>query len=175
MVLEYEAQFMELLRYDPHLNMEKLKVNKFKFNINFNIHVKARILMPQKLHDAVQKALIVEEEMNNGGQRRTRVRPIGHMILGAQKHQTLARHTSRYQDTSRGPMLMKPRRPNPQQRTPYRGPLHQQQRRPKQQYFRYVQWNRPGSQAGRPTTSTLGTRSTGMKAGCWTCGEPHYQ
>jgi hypothetical protein len=31
MVLEYEARFMELLRYAPHLNTEKLKVNKFVF------------------------------------------------------------------------------------------------------------------------------------------------
>jgi hypothetical protein len=29
MVPEYEARFMELLRYAPHLNTEKLKVNKF--------------------------------------------------------------------------------------------------------------------------------------------------
>jgi hypothetical protein len=53
MVLEYEAKFMELLRYDPHLNMEKLKVNKFVFDLNFNIHAKVRILMPQTLHDTV--------------------------------------------------------------------------------------------------------------------------
>ena len=26
---EYEAHFMELLRYAPHLNTEELKVNKF--------------------------------------------------------------------------------------------------------------------------------------------------
>jgi hypothetical protein len=28
---------MELLRYAPHLNMEKLKVNKFVFGLNLNI------------------------------------------------------------------------------------------------------------------------------------------
>jgi hypothetical protein len=67
-VPEYEARFMELLRYAPHLNTEKLKVNKFVFGLNFNIHAKVRILMPQTLHNAVQKALIVEEEMNSGGQ-----------------------------------------------------------------------------------------------------------
>jgi hypothetical protein len=33
--------------------------------------------MPQTLHDAVQKALIVEEEMNNGGQGRTPSRQTG--------------------------------------------------------------------------------------------------
>jgi hypothetical protein len=66
-VPEYEARFMELLRYAPHLNTEKLKVNKFVFGLNFNIRVKVRILMPQTLHDAVQKALIAEEELTKWG------------------------------------------------------------------------------------------------------------
>jgi hypothetical protein len=47
MVPEYEAHFMELLRYALHLNIEKLKVNRFVFNLNGNIHAKVRILMPQ--------------------------------------------------------------------------------------------------------------------------------
>jgi hypothetical protein len=64
----------------------------------------------------------------------------------------------------------------PQQRTPYRGPLHQQQHHPQQQQqFRPVQQNRPGFQASGPSSSTSGTRTTGPKKGCWTCGEPHYQ
>ena len=71
----YEAQFMELLRYTPHLNIEKLKVNKFVFDLNVINHTKVRILIPQMLHDAIQKALIVEEEMISGGQRRTHMRP----------------------------------------------------------------------------------------------------
>jgi hypothetical protein len=66
-VLEYGAIFIEVLRYAPHLNIEKLKVNKFLFRLNFNIRAKVRILMPQTLHDAVHKALIVEEELNSGG------------------------------------------------------------------------------------------------------------
>jgi hypothetical protein len=33
-VPEYEARFMELLRYAMHLNTEKLKVNKFVFGLN---------------------------------------------------------------------------------------------------------------------------------------------
>jgi hypothetical protein len=49
---------MDLLRYAPHLNIDKLKVNNFLFNLNINIREKVRILMPQKLHDAVQKDLI---------------------------------------------------------------------------------------------------------------------
>jgi hypothetical protein len=55
MVSEYEVRFMELLRYAPHMNTEKLKVNKFVFGLNFNIHHKLRILMPQTLHDAVHR------------------------------------------------------------------------------------------------------------------------
>jgi len=53
-VSKYENRFMEILSYVPHLNMEKLKVNKFVFGLKFNICVKVRILMPQKLHDAVK-------------------------------------------------------------------------------------------------------------------------
>ena len=34
MVPEYEAHFMELLRYAPHLNTEKLKVHRFVFSLN---------------------------------------------------------------------------------------------------------------------------------------------
>jgi hypothetical protein len=44
---------MELLRYDPHLNIEKLKVIKFLFGLNVIIHAKVRILMPHMLHDVV--------------------------------------------------------------------------------------------------------------------------
>jgi len=61
---------MEFLIYAPHLNTKKLKVSKFSFGLNFNIRAKVRILMPQTLHDAVQKTLIVEEELNGGGQGR---------------------------------------------------------------------------------------------------------
>jgi hypothetical protein len=57
-VPEYEARFMELLRYASHLNTEKLKVNRFVFGLNNSLRAKVRILMPQTLHDAVQKALI---------------------------------------------------------------------------------------------------------------------
>jgi hypothetical protein len=32
-VPQYEARFMELLRYAPHMNIEKLKVNKFVFTL----------------------------------------------------------------------------------------------------------------------------------------------
>jgi hypothetical protein len=36
---------MELLRYFVHVNTEKLKVNKFLFDLNVIICVKVRILM----------------------------------------------------------------------------------------------------------------------------------
>jgi len=80
-VSEYEARFMEFLRYALHLKTEKLKVNKFVFGLNFNIHAKVRILMPQTLHDAVHKTFIVEEELNSEGQGRTPSRQTRHMPL----------------------------------------------------------------------------------------------
>jgi hypothetical protein len=74
---EYEAHFMEMLWYSLHLNTEKLKVNRFVFCLNGNIREKVRIMMPQTLHDVIQKALIVEEELISRGQRRTPARPVG--------------------------------------------------------------------------------------------------
>jgi hypothetical protein len=95
-VPEYEAHFMELLRYALHLNTEKLKVNRFVFDLNNNIRAKVRILMPQTLHDAIQKALIAEEELISGGQTRTPARPAGQVSSREQQHQTPARITSGY-------------------------------------------------------------------------------
>jgi hypothetical protein len=88
-VLEYEACFMELFWYAPHLNMEKLKVNRFVFGLNDNLHAKVRILMPQTLHDVIQKALIVEEVLISGGQTRTLARPVGrfHLEHDSTRHQ----------------------------------------------------------------------------------------
>jgi hypothetical protein len=77
MVPEYEACFMELLWYALHLNTKKLKVNRFVFGLNDSLRAKVRILMPQTLHDAVQKALIAEEELISGGQTRTPARLAG--------------------------------------------------------------------------------------------------
>ena len=93
---EYKARFMELLRYAPHLNTEKLKVNRFVFGLNGSLRAKVRILMPQTLHDVVQKALIAEEELISWGQTRTLVRPIGKVSSRAQQHQTPAKHTPEY-------------------------------------------------------------------------------
>jgi hypothetical protein len=76
-VPEYEAHFMELLWYAPHLNTKKLKVNRFMFGLNDSLCVKVRILMPQTLHDVIQKALIAEEELISGGQTKTPVRQVG--------------------------------------------------------------------------------------------------
>ena len=45
MVPKYEAHFMKLLRYAPHLNTEKLKVNRFVFSLNGSIRAKVRIMM----------------------------------------------------------------------------------------------------------------------------------
>jgi hypothetical protein len=65
------------LQYAPHLNTEKLKVNRFMFGINDSLRAKVRILMPQTLNDTVQKALIAEEELISEGQTRTPARPAG--------------------------------------------------------------------------------------------------
>jgi hypothetical protein len=121
---EYEARFMELLQYAPHLNTEKLKVNRFVFGLNNSLRAKVRILMPQTLHDVVQRALIVEEELISGGQTRTPVRPAGQGSSGTLQYQTSARHTSGYRGFQRGSTFTTPRRMPPQQQTPYQGPQH---------------------------------------------------
>jgi hypothetical protein len=108
-VPEYEARFMELLRYAPHLNIEKLKVNRFVFGLNGSLRAKVRILMPQTLHDAVQKALIAEEELISGGQTRTPARPTGQSSSGAPRHQTPARHTPGHHGFQRGSTFTTPR------------------------------------------------------------------
>jgi hypothetical protein len=68
---------MEFLRYALHLNTKKLKVNNFVFGLNFNIRAKVTILMPQNLHNAVQKVFIAKEEFNSGGQGKTPSRKKG--------------------------------------------------------------------------------------------------
>ena len=93
---EYEARFMELLQYALHLNTEKLKVNRFVFGFNDSLRAKVRILMPQTLHDFIQKALIAEEELISKGQTRTPARLEGKVSSGAQQHWTPTRHTLRY-------------------------------------------------------------------------------
>jgi hypothetical protein len=106
---EYEARFMELLRYAPHLNTEKLKVNRFMFGLNGSLRAKVRILMSQTLQDAIQKALIAEEELINGGLTRTPARPAGQGSFGTSKHQTPARHTSGHCGFQRGSTFATPR------------------------------------------------------------------
>jgi hypothetical protein len=107
-VPEYESIFMELLRYAPHPNTEKLKVNNFPFGINFNIHAKVWILMPQSLHDAVQKALIAKEELNSGVQGKTPSIQSVSVTPRAQQHQTPAKQDLGHQDMPRGPIFMTP-------------------------------------------------------------------
>jgi hypothetical protein len=108
------------------------------FGLNDNIRANVRILMPQTLHDAIQKALIAEEELISGGQTRTLARLAGQVSSGAQQHQTPTRHMSGYHGFQRGSTFTTPRRLKPQQWTPYRGPQHQQQRRLQQQQFMSV-------------------------------------
>jgi hypothetical protein len=79
---ECEAIFMEILRYAPHLNTEKLKGKTFVFGLNFNICARVQILIPQTLHDAVQKSLIDEEYLCSMGQGRTPSRSTRKTTLG---------------------------------------------------------------------------------------------
>jgi hypothetical protein len=58
---------LDLLWYASHLNTEKIKVNRFVVGLNVIIHAKVRIVLPQTLHDVIQKALIAEEELISGG------------------------------------------------------------------------------------------------------------
>jgi hypothetical protein len=63
-MLEYAAQFMELLRYALHLNKNKLKVNTFVYGLNPCIKEKVHILIPKTLHELVQRDSIAEEELH---------------------------------------------------------------------------------------------------------------
>jgi hypothetical protein len=108
-VPEYEARFMELLRYALHLNTKNIKVNWFVFGLNGSLHAKVRILMPQTLHDVVQKALIAEEELISGGQTRTPARPAGQGSSGTPQHQTPVRHTRGHHGFQRGSTCATPR------------------------------------------------------------------
>jgi hypothetical protein len=129
-VPEYEARFIELLQYAPHLNTDNLKVNWFVFGLHGSRRAKVRILMPQTLNDVVQKALIAEEDLISGRQTRTPARPAGQGSSGTPQHQTPVRHTQRHHGFQRGSTFATLRRSSPQQRTPYQGPQHQQQCRP---------------------------------------------
>jgi hypothetical protein len=77
---------MDFLRYALHLNTEKVKVEKLFFDLNVSIRERVRIMMPQTLHDSIQKALIADEEIINRGQSRNPGRPIRQVSSGAQQH-----------------------------------------------------------------------------------------
>jgi hypothetical protein len=59
------------------LTLRSSRSTWFVFGLNRSLRAKVRILMPQTLHNVVQKVLIVEEELISGGQTRTPVRPAG--------------------------------------------------------------------------------------------------
>jgi hypothetical protein len=65
---------MELLQYALHMNIDKIKVNRFVFGLDVRICAKVRIFMPQTLHDVFHKALIAEEDLISRGQSRTPTR-----------------------------------------------------------------------------------------------------
>ena len=111
---EYEAHFIELLRYAPHLNTKKLKVNRFVFILNGSLHEKVRIFMPQTLHDVIQKALIAEEDLISVVESRNPARPVRQVSSGAQQHRTPARHSPGHRGFQRGSNFTTPRRLAPQ-------------------------------------------------------------
>jgi hypothetical protein len=131
--------------------------------------------MPQTLHDAVQKALIAEEELISGGQTRTPARPAGQGSSGTPQQQTPARHTPGIV-ASRGD----PRSLHLDDRRLSSGHLiedHSSSSSVARSSSSLGLFSRTdqGFQASGPSSSTSGTRTTGPKKGCWTCGEPHYQ
>ena len=125
-VPEYEAKFMELLRYAPHLSTEKLRVNKFVCGLNFNIREKVRILMPRTLHEAVQKAIIAEEEFVGGGQSRP-PRSSGAVVQkpGVQSA-SASRPATERQNSFKSPTAGSQRHAPGGQRPPYRPPMQSQ-------------------------------------------------
>eukprot|EP00253_Pinus_taeda_P015998 PITA_15998 len=146
---EYEACFMELLRYAPHLNTEKLKVNKFLYGLNVNIQTKVRIFMPRTLHEAVQRAIIVEEKiMSNDHSKSTRPTESGVPGRNNMEQRILAPQQAR-------------------QPPPHR-PMRQHQVTPPQHQSSF-------QQSFRPAHSSVGSRSQVPRRGCWTCGGPHYE
>eukprot|EP00253_Pinus_taeda_P027545 PITA_27545 len=146
---EYEACFMELLRYAPLLNTEKLKVNKFVYGLNVNIQTKVRILMPRTLHEAIQREIIAEEEIRSNEHSKS-TRPMGSGVPG--------RNNMERRNVQGGPTLNHQRWSGRNQRTPYRHPAQHSHRR-----------------SSRPTPGSVGSRRQVPRKGTWTCGGPHYE
>lgn len=169
---------MELLRYAPHLNTEKLKVNKFVYGLNVGIRNKVRILMPRTLHEAVQRAIIAEEEIMSSAHSKSS-RPTESGVPG--------RNNMEHGNLQGGPVLNHHRWSGRNQRTPYRHPTQHSRRVPQQtrqpqphQPMRQHQVTPPQhrssfQQSSRPTHSLVGSRSQVPRKGCWNCGGPHYE
>eukprot|EP00253_Pinus_taeda_P028988 PITA_28988 len=172
---QYEARFMEFLRYAPHLNTEKLKVNKFVYGLNVNIRTMVRILMPRTLHEAVQRAIIAEEEIMSSEHSKS-TRPTESGVPGMER--------TNWQG---GPALNHQKWSRRNQRTPYRHPAQHPRRAPQQacqppphRPMRQHQVTPPQHQSSfqqsfRPVHSSVGSRSQVPRKGCWTCGGPHYE
>eukprot|EP00253_Pinus_taeda_P004738 PITA_04738 len=168
---------MELLRYAPHLNTEKLKVNKFVYGLNVNIHSKVRILMPRTLHEVHQATIAEEEMMSNEHSKSTR--PTG---LGVPSGNNMERR-----NLQGGPALNHQRWSGRNQRTPYRHPAQHPHRVPQQtrqpqphQPMRQHQVTPPQhrssfQQSSRSTPDSVGSRNQAPRRGCWTFGGPHYE
>jgi hypothetical protein len=60
-MLEHAARFMALLKYASRLDIEKLKVIRFVLDLNDSLRASLKCLMPQTLHDVVQKTVVQDE------------------------------------------------------------------------------------------------------------------
>ena len=68
-VAEYNAKFMELSRYAPHIvSFESHKTRKFEIGLQWNICNKVDILQLETHLEVVQRAIITERALNEMSQ-----------------------------------------------------------------------------------------------------------
>ena len=68
-VVEYNAKFIELSRYAPHIvSMESRKARRFEAGLRWNIKNKVDILQLPTHQEVPQRTLIVEESLNEMSQ-----------------------------------------------------------------------------------------------------------
>jgi len=166
-VLEYEARFMELLRYASHLNTEKLKVNKFLYGLNPRIKEKVRILMPKTLHEAVQRAVIAEEELVGKTEDKDIMKP-------PKPHVPSSYGKTSYGGTHGGSSKSSFSKNH---ETPRSNALGVQRN---STHKAYCQRSGAGSQGSVRSTNQIPPRTvklpkTSPLGGCWSCGGPHFE
>eukprot|EP00253_Pinus_taeda_P025071 PITA_25071 len=138
--------------------------------------------MPHTLQEAIQRAIIVEEEIMNSGPSKS-TRPTGSRVPSG--------NSLECRNLQRGLVLNHQKCSAGNQRTPYRHPSQHPHRVP--QESRQPQQHRPMrqhqvtppqhqsqqsgffQQSSRSTPGSIGSRRKAPKRGCWTCGGPHYE